>query len=130
MKLNGKRLRQYKVLMMFLLFDVISTLIFIKDPYEEISYIPRYFMIYFNNNYLGLITYYISLSIVLYYVIASLSNLELLSDNAFHYFFMILCAYDFGYAATSWFWKIYMPIKVLIGGIFYLLIDKYWISLK
>ncbi len=128
MKFIGKRLRQYIVLMSFFLVDVISTAIHIENPMQESMPVARFFMLLVNNIYLGLLIHFLFISILIYNVIIHLPRIFPLSEDVFHFIFVMLSALDFGVGATSWFWKAPLNIRIIVGGLLYVIIDHFWIK--
>ena len=89
MKLRGKRLRQYKVIMSVYLFDVISTAIHIQNPMQEGMPVPRFFMLLVNNIYLGLLVHYFFILLLFYFIISQLPRVKSITENGYHILFTL-----------------------------------------
>lgn len=139
MKLRGEWLRHYKVLMGFFFFDYLSTVYYCTDPAQEGNPIARPLMIAVGDISLGMTTFIISYSILLYGAMLFFSyvteNAKKQEDQTQYnrleklnsIFFPVLAGADFGLGATSWFWYIPPFIKMAIGTFLYLYLDTVWI---
>jgi hypothetical protein len=138
LKLKGCWLKQYIVLVGFLSFDYISTLYYIESPSGEWNSIAKWLMISFDNIFIGMTVFFLSLSIFYYFFHIWWSNKisktkqvsqekwkKIIFYNNFGFYF--ICASDFGFGATSWFWHISPFNKSIVGLALVLLIDKLWI---
>ena len=139
LRLTGKWIRQYFVIMGFYFFDYLSTLYHIDKPSQEWNFIARHLMIYFNDIFIGMTAFIIILSLFFYLLHILWSSIiekakienpkkwkRLTGYNLF--IASSLCSLDFGIAATSWFWHISVNIKMLFGFAIYYLIYNFWIS--
>ena len=140
MILTGKWLKQYIVIISFYFVDYVSTIYYIKNPLQEWNKIAKHLMIYFDSLFIGMTVFFLSLTILWYILIIPISIITESYRNKSNPFwfntltftnlvlFSLVCAFDFGFGATSWFWNVDIFYRITTGGLLYLLIDYYWIS--
>ncbi|TFH13095.1 hypothetical protein E4H04_12575 [Candidatus Bathyarchaeota archaeon] len=138
-KLTGKWFRQYIVIMSFYFFDYLSTIYNIQKPSQEWNRIARFLMIYFDSTFIGMTLFFFGLALGYYAIhIWWSGKIEITKQETGKELNMLLkinfigssfiCSSEFGFAATSWFWRFPVFYKMLLGFLLYYLIDKYWIS--